>query len=161
MVLAFTGHRPEKLPWGNDESDRRCQALKLQLRTNIQQQIVRGVHVFCCGMARGCDFYFAEAVLDLKKRYADIRLEAYLPCESQPTKWPEEDKVRYLRILSQCDRVHLLQSAYTEGCMLKRNRIMVDESDTLMSVWDGSAGGTGATVRYAMQQEKAVISLWL
>ena len=31
MVLAFTGHRPEKLPWGSDESDPRCEALKQQL----------------------------------------------------------------------------------------------------------------------------------
>ena len=31
MVLAFTGHRPEKLPWGSDETDPRCAALKQQL----------------------------------------------------------------------------------------------------------------------------------
>ena len=29
---AFTGHRPGKLPWGEDESDLRCIALKAKLR---------------------------------------------------------------------------------------------------------------------------------
>lgn len=161
MVLAFTGHRPEKLPWGNDESDRRCQALKVQLRTKIEQEILRGTSIFCCGMARGCDFYFAEAVLALKARYAHIRLEAYLPCKSQPSRWPEADQERYGKILSACDRVYLLQSAYTKGCMLQRNRVMVDDADALMSVWDGSAGGTEAAVRYAARKNKPVIALWL
>lgn len=161
MVLAFTGHRPEKLPWGSDESDCRCHALKFQIQTNIEQEIIQGTHVFCCGMARGCDFYFAEAVLALKENHSDIRLEAYLPCESQPSRWPEEDQARYRRILAQCDRVHLLQHVYTKGCMIQRNRVMVDGADALMSVWDGSAGGTGSTVHYAVRQNKPVISLWL
>ena len=30
-TCCFTGHRPAKLPWGSDESDERCQALKLEL----------------------------------------------------------------------------------------------------------------------------------
>lgn len=161
MVLAFTGHRPEKLPWGSDEADCRCQALKLQMQWKIEQEIIRGTGVFCCGMARGCDFYFAEAVLSLRKRYPEIRLEAYLPCESQPSRWPEADRMRYRRILASCDRVHLLQRAYTKGCMLQRNRMMIDDADALMSVWDGSAGGTGSAVRYAMRQNRRMIALWL
>ena len=30
-TCCFTGHRPEKLPWGSDESDPRCTALKKKL----------------------------------------------------------------------------------------------------------------------------------
>ncbi len=161
MVLAFTGHRPEKLPWGSDENDPRCQALKLQLQTKIREEIHSGTVTFFCGMARGCDFYFAEAVLALKQEHPQITLEAFLPCQSQPSRWGSADRQRYHDLLSRCDRVHLLRRDYTAGCMLERNRRMVDRADGLMSVWDGSAGGTEATVRYALRQGKPVIALWL
>lgn len=160
MVIAFTGHRPEKLPWGNDETDPRCQALKLQIRENIRRKIHEGFDSFSCGMARGCDFFFAEAVLEMKKQIPAIQLQAYVPCKSQPDRWPEKDRQRYRSILFQCDEVCLVQRVYSKGCMLKRNRLMIDRADALMSVWDGTAGGTGAAVRYARHQKKDVISLW-
>ena len=37
MICAFTGHRPEHLPWGRDEDDPRCRALKILLRRTVQQ----------------------------------------------------------------------------------------------------------------------------
>ena len=33
---AFTGHRPAKLPWGDDERDIRCVALKARLRAAVE-----------------------------------------------------------------------------------------------------------------------------
>ena len=63
MICAFTGHRPERLPWGRNEDDLRCAALKTLLRRTVREVYDRGFHTFLCGMARGCDQYFAEAVL--------------------------------------------------------------------------------------------------
>ena len=60
---AFTGHRPGKLPWGEDESDLRCIALKAKLRAAVESAIHEGMEHFICGMAEGCDLYFAETVL--------------------------------------------------------------------------------------------------
>ena len=80
VTLAFAGHRPEKLPWGTEESDPRCGALKLQIRDAVSRATDRGHTTFLCGMARGCDFWFAEAVLALKEKHPELRLEAYLPC---------------------------------------------------------------------------------
>ena len=31
MSVCFSGYRPEKLPWGGDESDPRCAVLKKRL----------------------------------------------------------------------------------------------------------------------------------
>ena len=56
MVLAFTGHRPEKLPWGSDETDARCGALKQQLLEAVRTAAGEGYDTFLCGMARGCDY---------------------------------------------------------------------------------------------------------
>ena len=69
---AFTGHRPGKLPWGEDESDLRCIALKAKLRAAVESAIHEGMEHFICGMAEGCDLYFAETVLALKSTYPHI-----------------------------------------------------------------------------------------
>ena len=45
--------------------------------------------------------------------------------------------------------------------MLRRNRKMVDAADGLLTVYDGSPGGTGAAIDYARKRGKRVIGLWL
>ena len=161
MVCGFTGHRPEKLPWGTDESDPRCQALKLLIFREAEQAACDGADVFCCGMARGCDLYFAEAVLQMKRTMPELRLEGWLPCTGQADRWPEEDRARWERILDACDRVYVVEDYYTDGCMLRRDKAMVEAVDELISVWDGSQSGTGWTVRYAKRQGKKLRALWL
>ena len=161
MVCGFTGHRPEKLPWGMDESDPRCVALKLRLRQTVMEQMAHGVDTFLCGMARGTDLYFAEAVLEEKASGKLLRLEAMLPCPEQADRWVEADRVRYDALLRQCDAVYLLEPKYSDGCMLRRNRALVDRAHRLISVWDGSPSGTAATVRYAHKQGKPVVGLWI
>ncbi len=155
MVLAFSGHRPEKLPW-TDEGDLRCLALKEQLRRTVRQLAGEGYDVFLCGMARGCDAYFAEAVLE-----AGLRLEACLPCPSQPDRWRPGERERYHRLLLGSAAVYMVEPAYSPGCMLRRNYWMVDRCDALLTVYDGSGGGTGATVDYAARRGKPILSLWL
>ena len=44
--------------------------------------------------------------------------------------------------------------------MQMRNRHMVDQADLLLSVWDGSPGGTGSTVAYARRQGVPVRAVW-
>ena len=85
MVCAFTGHRPEHLPWRTDETDARCAALKAVLQREVSALYQRGFSAFLCGMARGCDLYFAEAVLALRDtgELPDANLTAMLPCPSQ------------------------------------------------------------------------------
>ena len=60
-TCCFTGHRPAKLPWGNNEDDLRCKALKARLRAVVESAILEGTEHFICGMAEGCDLYFCEA----------------------------------------------------------------------------------------------------
>lgn len=156
MVLAFTGHRPEKLPWGCDETDERCIALKQQIKDAVRAAAGEGYDRFLCGMARGCDLYFAEAVLEL-----GLRLEAYLPCPSQSDCWSGEDRQRQTELLLQCGAVYMVEQSYSEGCMLRRNRRMVDDCGALLTVFDGSPGGTGAAVDYARRRGRRIISLWL
>ena len=124
MVCIFTGHRPERLPWGQAEDDARCAALRGLIVRSVLRACAEGCDTFLCGMARGCDTYFAEAVLAAKTRFPNVRLIA-------------------------------------SGCMLRRNRAMVDAAELVITVYDGEpGGGTAATVRYAERRGKRLLRLW-
>ena len=156
-TCAFTGHRPQNLPFRFNESDKRCIALKKQLRKLIVQLIEQhNVTYFISGMAIGVDMYAAEIVLDLKAKYPHITLESAIPCETQAAKWSESLRDRYFKIAEQCDTETMLQTQYTPDCMQKRNRYMVDQSDVLLAVWDGTPSGTGSTVQYARSQGRTI-----
>ncbi len=155
----FTGHRPNKLPWGFDETDARCIALKDRIADAVETACEEGYTHFLCGMAMGCDLYFAEAVLAAKARFPALTLEAAIPCLSQTDGWPEEQKQRYRRILAACDYETVVQEQYSRGCMQRRNRYMVDHASLLIAVHDGLPGGTRSTVLYAMRQRLMVVNL--
>ena len=161
MVCAFSGHRPQRLPWGADESDPRCVALKLRMAQELLRLNDRGVKIFLCGMARGCDTYFAEAVLQLREKRPETQLWAVLPCAVQTDRWPAADRQRYARICRACQRVILLQEPYTKDCMLRRNQWMTEHADCVMTVYDGGRGGTAWMVREARRKGIPLISLWL
>lgn len=158
-TCCFTGHRPEKLPWGDDESSPDCAALKLRLAQTLKELYGRGFRHFISGMAQGCDLYFAEAALALREEYPDTVVEAAIPCPSQAKSWREEDRERYQGILERCDLETVVQQHYTQGCMLRRNRYMVDRSALLLAVYNGSGGGTRYTINYALDCGLEVIRL--
>lgn len=158
-TCAFTGHRPEKLPWGYNEEDMRCLALKERLWKTAQDVYDMGYRHFLCGMAQGCDMYFAETILALRCLAVGVTLEAVIPHKGQADRWSAESRERYERILSMCDKRTVLAPYYTSGCMQHRNRRMVDNASLLMAVYDGRGGGTGYTVNYALQQKRKVIRL--
>ena len=151
-TCAFTGHRPEKLPWREDEGDPRCLALKARLAAAVEEAYDKGMRHFLCGMARGADFYFCEAVLDLRERRSGVTVEAVLPCEEQASRWTERDRERYFTLVERCDGETLLQHHYDRGCMLRRDRYLVDHASLLIAVYDGMLGGTMYTLSYAMKK---------
>ena len=159
ITCCFTGHRPEKLPWGIQEDDPRCIALKKKLSDSLQAAYDEGIRHFICGMARGCDFYFAEAVISLREKHADVTLEAAVPCPTQSSSWPAADRARWRALLDQCDYETLVQNQYTAGCMLRRNRYMVDHSSLVIAIYDGTSGGTRHTLEYALRQKVPFIDI--
>ncbi|MFQ9443411.1 MAG: SLOG family protein [Vescimonas sp.] len=83
ISCCFSGHRPGKLPWGDDEGDRRCLALKERLWNEMEAAYEQGYRHFICGMAQGCDLYFCELALALRQLHGDVTVEAAIPCPSQ------------------------------------------------------------------------------
>ena len=155
----FSGYRPEKLPWGANEDDSRCKALKEKIVDSIEKLYLSGIRHFICGMARGSDTYFCEAVLATRAQNVDITLEAAVPCEEQAAKWPEKDRGRYSSLIERCDFVTYVSRKYSKTCMQRRNQYMVDNSSVLLAVYDGKHGGTNYTRKYAMRRGVEIIEI--
>ena len=102
-TCCFTGHRPQSLPFGFNENDARCAALKKALREQIIHLSEKeNVTHFISGMAIGIDMYAAEIVLDLKKSYPGITLE--LSYEQLNTPFALSSLV--LNVEISCNRFH-------------------------------------------------------
>ena len=95
-------------------------------------------------------------MLELKKEYPNITLEAAIPCSSQADRWNAAAKERYNQVLSLCDKVTYVNEAYTKDCMMERNMYMVDNSDYIIAVWNGKPSGTGKTIKYANNTGKEI-----
>lgn len=68
-------------------------------------------------------------------------------------------KDRYCSIVNQSDCKTVLQEQYTSDCMHKRNEYMVEKSEIVIAVWDGSNSGTGYTVNVAKEKGKKIYVL--
>ena len=79
ITCCFTGHRPDKLPWGTDERDPRCLALKKSIARELEGLYLRGYRHFISGMARGADLYFVEAALALRESMMGKTVSVYGP----------------------------------------------------------------------------------
>ena len=99
----FSGHRiMEKKEFAL------CKSL---LREEILNKINEGVTRFIAGGAIGFDTMAAEAVLDLRADYTDIKLVLYLPCKNHFAKWNFGDVERFHEIKEQADEVKYHEDA--------------------------------------------------
>ena len=155
-TCCFTGHRPSKI--GFSESSEEMTDLKNSIASEILGLINdHGVRHFISGMALGIDTYAAETVLKLREIYPDITLECAVPCRTQSKKWSAANRERYNDILLKADKVTVLHEYYNYTCMHDRDRYMVDNSDMVLAVWNGTPGGTAFTVNYARENSKEII----
>ena len=156
---AFTGHRPHKLPWGYDESHPDCVAVKAALKSQIAALVSHNVLEFYSGMADGVDVWAAQAVLDIRSGTPGVRLHAVLPHPDQAGRWNRDARERYRAVLGQADETVTLADRYYGGCMQERNRYLVDRAAVLLTVYDGSPGGTAMTVGYARRRGRRIIAI--
>ena len=156
---AFTGHRPNKLPWRYDETASGCIALRSVLAEQIALLAEAGVTQFLSGMAEGVDTWAALSVLELREKNPAIKLHCILPCTSQAEKWSASSRDRYRSILELADSIVYVSRDSHKNCMLERNRFMVDASSLLICYFDGRPGGTAQTVHMAEQSGLEIINL--
>lgn len=152
-TLCFTGHRPNKLN-GYDAKDN-IELIQC-IYSNIEDYIINGTTTFINGVALGVDQWSARCVLKLKKQYPHIRLISAVPCRNQANKWPKQSKDDWAFIIANSDEVVYISEEYTSECMQERNVWMVDNSDMVLGVWDGTPGGTKNCLHYAYSKHKHI-----
>ena len=155
---SFSGHRPHKLPWKDNEEDPRCTALKSTLAEQIAALTAAGVTDYYSGGADGTDCWAAEIVLSLREKNPALKLHCILPCKEQAEKWDAAAQKRYYSILQRADSVTYVSQKYYDGCMIDRNHRLVESAGLLLAVYNGvRRSGTGATVNYARKMGREII----
>ena len=149
---AFTGHRPGKLPWGENGLDPRCTELRRRIADALELAYEEGFRHFICGMAQGCDLYFCEEVQKLKQVRDGVTLEAALPYIGHADRWQSGKRVKYAELLRGCDDATPVSPGYSPVCMLQRDRYLVDHASLLLAAYDGTPGGTRYTIEYALKR---------
>lgn len=150
MILAVTGHRPNKLGGYRDDAYSRMLWVAEDVIKRIRPSFV------ITGMALGWDQACAVAARDL-----GIPFVAAIPFNGQEAKWPEESRLRYYNLmLSASDIVVVSTGGYSAAKMQMRNEWMVEHCDRVLALWDGSRGGTANCVAYARKAGKPVENCW-
>lgn len=145
-TCAFTGHRD--LDGGIVVDD---------IKDIVKNIYESGYDTFLCGMARGFDLLAAEAVISLKKQLKNIKLIACVPCPDQDRYFDKNDKLKYAETLDYCDEIIILSDSYYKGCMLVRDRYMVDNCSLLVAYERKHEGGAFYTLNYAIKKNKEII----
>ena len=150
ISVCFTGHR--------HLSTAECAMLTPRLQSLLCALYKRGYRRFLCGGALGFDTLAAECVIRLQAQHEDVCLVMALPCSTQAQRWRPEDVRRYERILYAADETHVLAPNYYNGCMMVRNRFMVDRASFCVCYLNQMKGGTMSTVAYALKQHVPVLN---
>ncbi len=150
MIVAATGHRPDKLGgYGDDVLARLVRGARRYLVK------VRGSQAIS-GLAIGWDTAFALAALE-----EGIPLVAAVPFEGQDSRWPDASKAMYRHILAEADEVVIVSpGGFSNNKFQRRNVWMVDRAKRMAALWDGSSGGTANCIAYAEAVTRPVDNLW-
>ena len=152
-ACCFTGHRI--IPCGERS------ALGALLDSHISRISGSGAKTFICGGALGFDTMAARAVLRARESNGDIRLCLALPYRGMERHLSAADRKEFESILSAADGIVYTAEIYDRGCMLRRDRYMVDKSSICVSYMTKNTGGTAYTVGYALKKGLEVINLAL
>ena len=136
--VCFSGHRPEKLPWGDDERDEACKLFKSRIEREILKAYEAGCRYFLSGMAEGFDTYAAEAVVKLGRG----------------------DSPRKRKLAEKAAVCVSISEGYAPSCYMERNYFLVRHSSRAIVGYAGeTASGTGATLRMALREGLEVIMI--
>lgn len=177
MIVAGTGHRPDKLRIGRANAYDAAVFARLvgvcaaELRRLAPATVI-------AGGALGFDEALAVAALEVRDA-AGLALHLMLPFPSYDARWPEAARRRYAAIAARADVVTwvtpaeglphdprtgarlALTTGQAAALLHRRNRAMVDAADRVLACWNGDgSGGTAGTVAYAAGRGRPVTNLW-
>ena len=151
LGCCFFGHR--RLP------KERIEQIVIRLDREIENLINQGVTDFISGGGLGFDLLAASLIIAKKEMGKKIRLIFALSFMDQDKFWSDEQRSLYRSLLVEADEIIYISEKYTDGCMKKRNRYMIDHSAYCISALLHPFSSTDQTIKYARQKGVEVISL--
>lgn len=150
MIVAGTGHRPDKLGGYSNIIATRLEALaRSHFEAHRPSRVISG-------LALGWDQAVARAAIDL-----GIPLTAAMPFEGFDRRWPDSSRCRLDKILEAAAEIVVCHPFPAPTLALQiRNEWMVDRADEMLALWDGSWGGTFNCIQYAEKRGRPVENLW-
>lgn len=136
-IIAITGHRPNKLGCEYDYDGPNSKRIFWGLVEFIKTYKPK---LTISGMALGIDQLWVMASI-----YCEVPFIATIPFKGQELAWPEDSRKMYYDLLNDeyCQQiVYVCDSGYAIHKMQKRNEWMVNHCDILLSIFDGTDGGT-------------------
>lgn len=154
-TACFTGHRPSVLSGSYDKDAPLNVKVRDFLRSTVQRLKAEGYRSFIAGGALGVDQWAAEVVLE----DPELELTIALPFKDYGGNWPPESRKFLAEQCKRAKKVHVVcEGDYAAWKNHERNNWMVNNSELVVAVWNGSEnGGTASCVRYATQKGKPMV----
>jgi len=152
-TIAITGHR--------DMIE--TEELKQKVFKFFEEKIEQSSElVLLSPLADGADRFVAKIFLELQKEHEGLSLVVPMPFgqERYMEDFDEASKEEFLDFLNKADTVFAVKRVSESG-YVDVGRYVVDESDVLLALWDGTyngkLGGTGDVVEYAKTMGKELV----
>jgi uncharacterized phage-like protein YoqJ len=150
MIIAGTGHRPDKLGGYSEHVEYQLFYLaRSYLKKHPASRVISG-------MALGWDTALAHAALHCK-----YPLTCAIPFVGQENRWTPRSKRQYSKILEKAHQIEVIsEGGYESWKLERRNRWMVDNCDMVVALWNGTPGGTANCMAYVEEKHKTYVNLW-
>ncbi len=156
---AILGSPPLSFPWGFDEEDPACGALRLLLLNRITLLRTQGVTDFCVVLDAGMGLYAAESLAQLRVKDESLRLICVVPWEEQASKWTPELRDRYFNVQAVCSEVLTVSPVWTADCEITAMLNAVDMAEIVIAV-DGEGDALlPVALRYAERLDRRILRL--
>ncbi len=165
--ISFTGHRPNKI-FGYNIYSKKYDLLRdklLEVFDYVESKYGEILNAYN-GLALGFDTIAFEELYFSKR---DVNIIGCIPFEKQASKWTKEsigvynkmkdksDELVYVDTIDKYKVKNTIEGEYHVAKMQKRNELMIDNSNVLISCWNHEKqGGTWFAIRYALQQDNIV-----
>src|SRR5688572_16517776 len=150
MIICGTGHRPDKL---GGYSEHAARIVRRTAHWHLSDHDMP--EMIISGGALGWDQALAWAADELGIPYTMA-----LPFEDFDCKWPKESRGHLAILMHGAKEVHYVcDPGYAPWKMQARNKWMVDNSDVVLALWNGTTGGTANCIKYAESVKKDIVNL--
>lgn len=159
-VVSGTGHRFDKLTGLGKDIYRRPAVLQ-QCQANLDRLAGHFLERFEAGLAISGGALAWDMAVGRGAKARGIPYVAVIPFVGQESRWAAAQQRMYRELLDDALAVVVVSDgAFSGAKMHRRNEAMVDHADRVLALWDGTAGGTGHCVNYALRQRVRVSNVW-